>query len=75
MKGTCKSCENFSALRNECHANPPVPFLVGVDPARGPMFASAWPPTGPDHSCGAYKEDVNVTSRNDLSQRHVMKAN
>jgi len=57
---TCQSCKFFSALKQQCRAEPPKTFMIAVDPQRGPIFAGAFVPVGKDDWCGKHEPQLSL---------------
>lgn len=68
-RGTCRSCEHFSAnlaakgngVEGECRKNPPIAIAV---PGRSgePIIVGFFPPVQPSHWCGEHKAQINLES-------------
>lgn len=57
MRGTCQSCEHFSALQKECREGPRQARPM-VGPNGQPGVFSYWPNVETNHWCGKHKPDA-----------------
>jgi hypothetical protein len=59
---TCNTCPYFARNAQqlqgpgECRKNPPTPFVLGIDPMKGPAIGSAWSHVTPNHWCGEHPQ-------------------
>lgn len=63
---TCENCAAFSALHNQCRANPPVAFLIMI-PNGQSQWLGTWPPATKDGWCCAWRSQSDEDKKKALS--------
>jgi hypothetical protein len=67
MSKCCGTCNAFqvnptNVRQGQCHANPPVPILLGVKPGPGgsmmPIVQGVWPPIDASYYCRQWEDKV-----------------
>jgi hypothetical protein len=57
MAKTCGSCAAFCALKNECRAKSPTPFLIN-GPEGAPVSVGVFPATRAEGWCAEWRHDA-----------------
>ena len=52
---SCRTCEHYAALNEQCRRNTPTVFLLGMSQKGTPVWAGTWPPTQPSNWCAEHK--------------------